>query len=176
MKKQVSADQLRYGVYVNELDRPWTQTPFMYQGFVGNSEAQLEALKKYCKTVIIDTVKGSDVALLQVMGGGVRMSSMLDTIQQHASYPEKSTVTAELGAARQVQKQAALALTDVFGSVKAGKVLDAPRVREAVSSMTDSVVRNPDAMLLLSMMKNAGTDTLNRAMGVSIFTEGECRN
>jgi hypothetical protein len=52
MKKQVSVDQLKFGVYVNELDRPWTDTPFMYQGFVINSGAQLKALKKYCKRTL----------------------------------------------------------------------------------------------------------------------------
>ena len=38
-KKHVSVEQLKFGVYVNELDRPWTETPFMYQGFVINSNA-----------------------------------------------------------------------------------------------------------------------------------------
>jgi cyclic di-GMP phosphodiesterase len=42
-------------------------------------------------------------------------------------------------------------------------------VKEAVSSMTDSVVRNPDAMLLLSRLKEKGTHTLDRAFGVSIY-------
>jgi HD-GYP domain-containing protein (c-di-GMP phosphodiesterase class II) len=169
MKKQVSVEQLKYGVYVNELDRPWTDTPFMYQGFVINSEAQLQALKKYCKKVIIDTDKGNDVAPLQPFSGVVRGPSVLDTIKERTTYEEKVQVTAELPAARQAQSKTTLALNDVFGSVKAGKALDAPRVREAVTNMTDSVVRNPDAMLLLAKMKETSTNTLDRAMGVSIY-------
>jgi hypothetical protein len=47
---------------------------------------------------------------------------------------------------------------DVFGSQQAGKALDAPRVREAVTNMTDSVVHNPDAMLLLAKMKETGVN------------------
>jgi HD-GYP domain-containing protein (c-di-GMP phosphodiesterase class II) len=42
-------------------------------------------------------------------------------------------------------------------------------VREAVASMTDSVVRNPDAMLLLSKMKEQSELTHDRAVGVSIY-------
>jgi HD-GYP domain-containing protein (c-di-GMP phosphodiesterase class II) len=57
----------------------------------------------------------------------------------------------------------------MFSAVQAGKALDAPRVKEAVSSMTDSVVRNPDAMLLLARMKEKGAHTLDRAFGVSIY-------
>ena len=44
MKKFVPVNQLKFGVYVNELDRPWTETPFMYQGFVLSNDQQLETL------------------------------------------------------------------------------------------------------------------------------------
>jgi len=42
------------GMYVAELDRPWTETPFMFQGFYLESDEQLETLKQYCKTVFVD--------------------------------------------------------------------------------------------------------------------------
>lgn len=168
MKKQVLVEQLKYGVYVNELDRPWTDTPFMYQGFVINSEAQLQALKKYCRKVTIDTDKGSDVAP-NPFAAGARGPSVLDTIKERVTYEELISVTTELPAARAAQSKTTLILNDVFASVQAGKVLDAPRVRDAVTNMTDSVVRNPDAMLLLAKMKEASLNTLDRAMGVSIY-------
>jgi HD-GYP domain-containing protein (c-di-GMP phosphodiesterase class II) len=60
-------------------------------------------------------------------------------------------------------------MKDMFGSIKAGKAIDAPRVKEAVTSMTDSVVRNPDTMMLLAKMKESGEHTLDRAFGVSIY-------
>jgi HD-GYP domain-containing protein (c-di-GMP phosphodiesterase class II) len=169
MKKQVSVEQLKFGVYVNELDRPWTDTPFIYQGFVINTEAQLQTLKKFCRKVIIDTDKGDDVASLPVFGRGVRGPSVLDTIRSRATYEEKVQAAAELPAAREAQKRATLVLNDVFGSVQAGKALDAQRVRDAVTNIIDSVVRNPDAMLLLAKMKETSTDTLDRALGVSIY-------
>jgi len=42
------------GMYVVELDRPWTETPFIFQGFYLESDEQLETLKQYCKTVFVD--------------------------------------------------------------------------------------------------------------------------
>jgi HD-GYP domain-containing protein (c-di-GMP phosphodiesterase class II) len=168
MKKQVSVDQLKFGVYVNELDRPWTDTPFMYQGFVIKTMAQLDTLKKFCKRVTIDTDKGSDVAP-NPFTGAARGPSVLDTIKEQVTYEETVQVTIELPAARKAQARTAGVLNEVFGSVQAGKALDAPRVRDAVTNMTDSVVRNPDAMLLLAKMKEASLDTLDRAMSVSIY-------
>ena len=44
--KVVPIAQLRFGMFVAELDRPWTETPFMFQGFVLKTEKQLDALKE----------------------------------------------------------------------------------------------------------------------------------
>ncbi len=140
----------------------------MYQGFVLSSQAQLDALKKYCKHVFIDTEKGADVSA-NPFSGGPKLPSVLDTIKNKVIYEQKTEVKQELPAARQAQIKTAVVLKDMFGSIQAGKVLDAPRVRDAVTSMTDSVVRNPDAMLLLAKMKETSEHTLDRAMGVSIY-------
>ena len=81
VKKLVSVEQLKFGVYVNEsIGRRRTRRSF-YQGFVISSEAQLQTLKKFCRKVVIDTDKGDDVAPLPVFGRGVRGPSVLDTIK-----------------------------------------------------------------------------------------------
>lgn len=184
MKKEVPVEQLEFGVFVSELDRPWTETPFMYQGFVLNNEKQLEALKKYCKKVTIDLDKGADLPdrseLLTSRSGeppglpGRRVAeplgpSVLTTIKNKVVYREQSTVDQELPVARTAQHKAEVVLKDIMSQVEAGKALDAPRVQEAVTSMTDSVVRNPDAMMLLAKLKEKGGHTLDRAFGVSIY-------
>jgi HD-GYP domain-containing protein (c-di-GMP phosphodiesterase class II) len=168
MKKEVSVEELQFGVFVSELDRPWTDTPFMFQGFVLKDPKQLETLKKYCKKVTIDLEKGADVPGSGVPKGraGVRV---LDTIKEKVAYQEKANLAAEAPVARAAHTKASGVLRDMLGAVQAGKALDAPRVKEAVSSMTDSVVRNPDAMLLLTRMKEKGDHTLDRALGVSIY-------
>ena len=169
MRIEVTVDKLVFGMYVAELDRPWTDTPFMFQGFELNSDKQLEALKKYCKKVYIDTEKGLDLPNQAPRGGASRSGSVLASIKIKVKYEERAGVETELPLARQAQTKTEIALKQVFGSVQAGKALDAPRAREAVSSMTDSVVRNPDAMLLLARMKEKGAHALDRAVGVSIY-------
>lgn len=185
MKKEVPVEQLEFGVFISELDRPWTETPFMYQGFVLNNEKQLEALKKYCKKVTIDLDKGPDLpdrsALLTSRTGEPPLPSarprvaeplgpsVLTSIKHKVVYHEQSTVDEELPVARTAQRQTEVVLRDIMSQVEAGKALDAPRVQEAVTSMTDSVVRNPDAMMLLAKLKEKGGHTLDRAFGVSIY-------
>ena len=167
-KKIVAVEQLSKGVYIDQLDRPWIETPFMFQGFILTSQAQYDALKKYCKSVSIDTDKGEDISG-RPFSGGPKLPTVLASIKDKVTYEEKAEVKQELVVARQAHVKTAGVLQDVFGSVQAGKALDGPRVREAVTSVTDSVVRNPDAMMLLAKMKEQSENTLDRAMGVSIY-------
>jgi HD-GYP domain-containing protein (c-di-GMP phosphodiesterase class II) len=173
-KKQVSVEELEFGMYVSELDRPWTDTPFMFQGFILNDEKQLETIKKFCKKVTIDLEKGSDLPdRSQLKTGPLKprsnVESVLASIKKKVTYKETVSVDQELPVARAVQSRNEVVVQDMFIALQAGKALDAPRVKEAVTSMTDSVVRNPDAMLLLAKMKEKGGHTLDRAMGVSIY-------
>src|SRR5437762_1334231 len=46
MKKSVPVAELKMGMYVAELDRPWTETPFVFQGFYLETDEQLETLKQ----------------------------------------------------------------------------------------------------------------------------------
>jgi HD-GYP domain-containing protein (c-di-GMP phosphodiesterase class II) len=173
MKKEVLVEDLQFGVFISELDRPWTETPFMFQGFVLQNDRQLEVLKQHCKKVYIDPEKGADLPERRLLTSAppppVRTTSVLSSIRKTVIYEEKASVDKEMPAARAAQGRTESVLHDIFGTVKAGKAIDAPRVQEAVSSMSDSVVRNPDAMLLLAKMKEKGTRSLDRALGVSVY-------
>jgi HD-GYP domain-containing protein (c-di-GMP phosphodiesterase class II) len=173
MKKQVSVGELQFGVFIAELDRPWTETPFMFQGFVLKDDKQLEVLKQHCKHVFIDSEKGLDLPDRKLQTGplntGPKGPSVLASIQNKTLYEELASVDAELPRARAAQGKTDAAVKDMLDSIRAGKAIDASRVKEAVTSMTDSVVRNPDAMLLLAKMKEKGERNLDRAVGVSIY-------
>jgi len=170
MKKEIPVEQLQFGMYVSELDRPWTDTPFVFQGFVLEDEKQLETIKKYCRKVYVDPEKNTTLAdRSELKTASLRGKSVLETITRKVVYEEKVSVDVEMPVARAAQSRTEVVLKDVFSTVKVGKVIDAPRVREAVTSMTDSVVRNPDAMLLLSRLKEKSDLTLDRALGVSIY-------
>jgi HD-GYP domain-containing protein (c-di-GMP phosphodiesterase class II) len=150
----------------------------MFQGFVLNNDKQLEALKKFCKKVKIDTEKGADLPEPGQAKGPAgapppppapRGPSVLESIKTKVKYEEQSSVDVELPVAREATRKTEVVLKNMFVTVKAGGALDAPRVKEAVTNMTDSVVRNPDAMMLLAKLKEKSEHTLDRALSVSIY-------
>jgi HD-GYP domain-containing protein (c-di-GMP phosphodiesterase class II) len=54
MREQVPVDKLAIGMFVAELDRPWLGTPFLMQGFVIESQAEIEQFKRCCKHVFVE--------------------------------------------------------------------------------------------------------------------------
>ncbi len=51
---KVSVLRVSIGMFVAELDRPWTDTPFLLQGFLIDTQAELDTLRKFCRFVYID--------------------------------------------------------------------------------------------------------------------------
>lgn len=51
---RIAVGHLTRGMFVAELDRLWIDTPFLMQSFLINSQAELEALRRYCKYVYVD--------------------------------------------------------------------------------------------------------------------------
>src|SRR5438105_9534967 len=140
-------------MYISELDRPWTDTPFMFQGFVLSTEQQLDALKKYCSSVIID----------------VERSPALEPPAPRIAYPERAPVEQEIGPAKIAYTSGRELTREVLSAVRVGRTLDAVQLKSAVSSMTESVLRNPDALLLFSQLRAKGEYTESHAIDVSIY-------
>ena len=51
---RISADDVRIGMFIAELDRPWAETPFAIQGFLLEDVARLQMLRDFVKEVSID--------------------------------------------------------------------------------------------------------------------------
>jgi len=154
MRIRIPVTGLRFGMYVAELDRPWTETPFMFQGFVLGTQKQLDALKKYCATVLVDTERGEPLAAPD---------------RGRTLYAERASVEQEAGPARAAYGDGRKLIQEVLSTVRIGRTLDAERITSAVGAMTESVLRNPDALLLLSQLRKHGEYNESHALDVSIY-------
>jgi HD-GYP domain-containing protein (c-di-GMP phosphodiesterase class II) len=56
---KIDAASLVPGMYVAQLDRPWLETPFLFQGFEVREEADVNQLRYYCQHVYVDPVRSS---------------------------------------------------------------------------------------------------------------------
>lgn len=140
-------------MYVAELDRPWTDTPFMFQGFVLATQQQLDALRKYCKTVYIDTERG--------------MAPSAEP--RRAPHAERVPVEHEFGNAGKAYAATRNTVRELLRLARIGRILDFRQLVSAVTSMTESVLRNPDALLLFSQLRAKGEYSEAHAIDASIY-------
>lgn len=110
MKEQVAVEKLACGMFVAELDRPWLETRFLIQGFVIDSQEQIEELQRCCKHVFVErSLSLGDQFQPDVVEKPVVQRNSADTHDHR--YDEKNNVPNQskeslLGTLRQIFKTA----------------------------------------------------------------------
>jgi len=161
--RQIPVEELTFGMYISKLDRPWTETPFAFQGFVLKSSKQIDVLKKYCKHVFIDLEKED----LQEVGKVT--AEDLAKVRGTTVYKEAASVEAELPKAQSAYVSTTVVMKELSRAVEIGNAIDSSRSHEAAAQIAESVVRNPDAMALLTRLQETSGATLSRAVGISVM-------
>ena len=57
MATKIFTTDLKVGMFVADLDRPWVDTPFLLQGFLIEDQEQIAALRSHCEYVIVDRAR-----------------------------------------------------------------------------------------------------------------------
>jgi HD-GYP domain-containing protein (c-di-GMP phosphodiesterase class II) len=59
MATKVFTTDLKIGMFVADLDRPWVDTPFLLQGFLIEDDEQIRALMQHCHYVVVDRARST---------------------------------------------------------------------------------------------------------------------
>ncbi|MDH5648782.1 MAG: HD-GYP domain-containing protein [Gammaproteobacteria bacterium] len=179
MKKKVDIRDIAKGMYVSDLDRPWVESPFLFQGFEIKNDSDIVDLQKHCTYVYIDTELGIDFIPQAANRGAANRARELEEKDkqlkrefrrlaemplsenkvQAPAYQDRTPLEQELREARAIQTKARDAMREVVENVEKGKKVDVPMAKKVVGSMVDSVVRNPDALVCLSQLKDVSEYT-----------------
>lgn len=151
-------------MYVAHLDRPWLGTPFAFQGFPITSQDQIEAISEYCRFVTIDLEQELSRALLL-------RENITDqnTVRGTAKYAVEVPVEKELTRAKAIYAECEIALNQTMQRLLSEGELNSQALRASVDEMTESVLRNPDAMTLMAKLKTKDDYEFRRAVDSSIL-------
>jgi HD-GYP domain-containing protein (c-di-GMP phosphodiesterase class II) len=58
VQTKVAVKDVKKGMFISELDRPWIDSPFLLQGFTIGTDEEIEKIKACCKYIFIDTSQG----------------------------------------------------------------------------------------------------------------------
>ncbi|MFZ2507245.1 MAG: HD-GYP domain-containing protein [Steroidobacteraceae bacterium] len=156
--RKVTVAEVEVGMYVSELDRPWLETPFLFQGFYIRNEEEINALRSHCQHVFVDCHED-------------------DPPVPEAPLPaaEKKPVEAmrslkgEIKPAAGIQGEMHRSIEDVLGTLRKSGKLDVRKLETAVEPMVDSVLRNPAAMSCLMRIRRKGGYLHSHSMASSVW-------
>ncbi len=186
MKKKIEVQDLRIGMYVAELDRSWLGTPFLFQGFEISTDEELSQLRGLCKHVFVldDTADaGSPTRRTPGPATGKRTAAVhyepsppvhfLQATRKRKTPPPRyvdlTPVETELQEAREVEQGARQTLYTILDDARIGRSIDTPRAKQAVMQMTESVIRNPDALVWLTHLKKKHEYTVTHSLRVCVL-------
>jgi HD-GYP domain-containing protein (c-di-GMP phosphodiesterase class II) len=157
-------------MYIAELDRPWTETPFMFQGFYLSTDAQLQALRKFCRQVFVDVARSGAAAMGRPAGTAAPAAGPGFATHGTAVYRGETAVESEIGTVSGSYEHSVKTLRAAFGALERGSTaLDGKELEASMRQLADSVVRNPDALLLLSKLRDTSVAAHARALQVSVY-------
>ena len=166
--KKVTVEQLRLGMYVEQLCCSWIDTPFWQSSFLIESAAQLERIAaSRVAEAWINIRRGLDVAPVPDGSGpapGAPPTAARMAFRFRAVVP--STMADELGRAAVLLEQSKRALCDMFNEARMGSAVEVRDAMPLVESIAASVLRNPGALIGLARLKTADDYTYMHSVAV----------
>lgn len=175
-KVKLDSDKIIKGMYVCELDRPWSETSFLFQGFRITNVQEIKQLQSACEFVYIDEEKSTvditpDLIALPTSKQveEVKKTESLYNIDiKHKHHEEK--FESEFPKAKEIYNDVNEQMNSVFDELRLGKTLNVLSVKSGVKKMTDSVLRNPDALKLMCVLQERDNNAVTHALHVCILT------
>jgi HD-GYP domain-containing protein (c-di-GMP phosphodiesterase class II) len=178
MLKKIAVSELRLGMHLHALEGSWLSHPFWRTKFVLTDETDVQAVLGSGVTECwIDPAKGLDVAppTVQVARAG-------EPVQPPSPSPAAAPSTVpcaddavpapsasfddELNRAAQLCSHAKEEVKQLFGDLRMGKALNAADFQPLVAELTDSVFRNPGALVSLARLKTKDDYTYLHSVAV----------
>lgn len=175
MLKKISVQQLQLGMHLKEFCGSWLDHPFWRTGFVLKDPNDIDLiLASKIKEVWIDCSLGSDV-VAEVKGGAEVTQAppppsppTTPVVERVARVRETKPVPAsqEVERAALICQESKAAVVSMFEEVRMGKAVDVGGARQLVEDISDSISRNPGAIISLARLKTADDYTYMHSVAV----------
>ncbi|MHB8254989.1 MAG: HD-GYP domain-containing protein, partial [Acidiferrobacter sp.] len=183
MSKLIDVHDLQKGMYVSKLDRPWTDTPFLFQGFEVYTDEQIVQLQNLCQHVYIESELELAAFPLHHIAEQLDVGSAAHTDERHAEilrlpqkrhialprYTDLTTLEEEIPTARTIELAARDVIYTIMNDVSLNRSVDSQRVRDMIAGMVGSITRNPDALIWLTHLRNKDEYTALHSIRVAII-------
>lgn len=172
MLKKIQVQDLRLGMFIQELCGSWMEHPFWKKTFELTRAEDLRTLQTCgIREVWIDTSKGLDVEEnVAVVSQEEEQQKVEDELQKVASenikHIQRVSFQQEVNKAREILSQGKTAVTSMFHEVRMGNAIKISDAEPLVEEISDSIARNPEAFLNLARLKDVDDYTYLHSVAV----------
>ena len=178
MFKKVDSSQLKVGMYIHDLSCDWMTHPFVRNRFLLRSDEEIrKIIAAGIHDVVIDNTKGLDVQDAPTVAQAAQ--EIERELIQLATAPQVVTRVSlgmELARATQLRKQATGMVRTVMADVRLGNAVEIDRVQPMVQDITESILRNPGALMGLLRIKTKDDYTFLHSVSVCALMVAFCRS
>ena len=173
--KKIPVQKLKAGMFVEELDRQWIDTPFFFHKKLIKNQDQIDKLISHgILHVMINTDKGADCEDKSVLDDNEKshLSAATKAQPQPSGKPENSDplrIEEELPRAKEIKSNVTNVVKNIFSDARMGKAIEVKAVKEQVGDIVDSVFRNRDALLCLTNLKDYDDYTFMHCVNIGIL-------
>lgn len=168
---------LKLGMFVSKLDRPWLDTPFVLQGFPLKTKSDINALKKYCsyvyvdveKQIKIDEKKSGELIQTKDKSQSIKEDFIKSFNTTLLPYKDQIGFTDELPNAKKALTESNNIVRDVLVELKNSGKLKLPDLKNSTETLMHSVLRNSDAITWLCLMKQKDDYIYRHSVSSSIY-------
>jgi putative nucleotidyltransferase with HDIG domain len=170
--KRIPVSQLQLGMHLHALEGNWLDHPFWKTRFVIKDRADLQRLlDSPVRECWIDASLGLDVARTAGEDGETVVleappATAAPAPAAPAERPARAAMAEELHRAAELCQRSREAVASMFAEARLGHALQAERCLPLVDDITQSVSRNPGAMVSLARLKTADDYTYMHSVAV----------
>ena len=175
MLKKIKVNDIRLGMYIQEVCGSWMDHPFWKQSFKLTEYKDLNTLKNCgADEIWIDTSLGLDVdsgvAAHSQSESELKVENELKKIEQTPQKTEALvSLQIELIAAKKLHTKTKEAVVSLFKDVRMGNALKLDGAVSLVDELNQSIIRNPSALICLSRLKTADNYTYLHSVSVCVL-------
>lgn len=162
---KTNAEDLKVGMYVSKLDKPWLESPFLFQGFVLKNQADIDAVRQQCKFVFIDENKQHESLIFTSKPSSLSLAAL----EKNPPYKQTSAFAKEIPKAGYIYKESAALIKSFMEDISLDKTISVKIAKKAVADCVNSVLNAPDALLWMTQLKNRDLYTSQHSMNVCIL-------
>ncbi|HCS62913.1 MAG TPA: phosphodiesterase [Cellvibrio sp.] len=170
MLKRIAVKDIQLGMFICEFCGSWMEHPFWKTKFLLTDEKDMQAiLASGIKELWIDVTQGADLGAAVPGKTEEEVARETEAVllgAEKTQHSEKVSLEDEIQTAAKLCAKAKEAVIEMFSDARMGKAIKIEQARALVEDISDSVLRQPHALISLARLKTADEYTYMHSVAV----------